>query len=126
MAQHAESHPKIEILWNRVLTKIDGSDVVESVVIQDINTKKEERREAAGVFFAIGHHPNTTFLKGQLKTDDQGYLLVKKGSTYTAIEGVFAAGDVQDKVYRQAVSAAGSGCMAALDAERWLAANGLS
>ena len=126
MAKHAMEHPKIEILWNRVLTKVDGSTIVESVMTQDVNTKKEEKRVAAGVFFAIGHNPNTAFLKGQLKTDDHGYLLVKKGSTYTAIDGVFAAGDVQDKVYRQAVSAAGSGCMAALDAERWLTANGLS
>ncbi len=126
MAKHAMEHPKIEILWNHVLTKVDGSNIVESVITQDVNTKKEEKKDAAGVFFAIGHNPNTAFLKGQLKTDDHGYLLVKEGSTYTAIDGVFAAGDVQDKVYRQAVSAAGSGCMAALDAERWLTANGLS
>lgn len=125
MAQHAMEHPKIEILWNHVLSKVEGTNVVESVTLQDVNTKKETKKDAAGVFFAIGHTPNTAFLKGQLKTDDHGYLFVKKGSTYTAVDGVFAAGDVQDKVYRQAVSAAGSGCMAALDAERWLTANGL-
>lgn len=126
MAQHALEHPKIEILWNHVLTKVEGGNVVESLTLQDIETKKETKKEGAGVFFAIGHNPNTTFLKGQLETDDHGYLLVKGGSTVTDIEGVFAAGDVQDKVYRQAVSAAGSGCMAALDAERWLTANGLT
>ena len=126
MAQHAMDNPKIEMLWNHVLTKVEGSDVVESVTLQNVETKEEVKRNAAGVFFAIGHTPNTAFLKGQLKTDDQGYLLVHPSSTATNVEGVFAAGDVQDKIYRQAVSAAGSGCMAALDAERWLTVNGLS
>lgn len=126
MAQHAMDNPKIEILWNSVLTKVEGKDVVESVTIQNVNTKKLEKREAAGVFFAIGHNPNTSFLKGQLDTDAQGYLIVKQGSMATNIEGVFAAGDVQDKIYRQAVSAAGTGCMASLDAERYLTANGLA
>lgn len=126
MVQHAMDNPKIEILWNQVLTKIEGTDVVESVTLQNVETKEETKRDAAGVFFAIGHNPNTTFLNQQLDTDEQGYLVVKQGSTYTSVDGVFAAGDVQDKVYRQAISAAGSGCMAALDAERWLTANGLS
>lgn len=126
MADHAMKHPKIEILWNHVLTRVEGGSVVESVALQDVKTQKEVKREAAGVFFAIGHQPNTTFLEGQLQTDDQGYLIVKSQSTCTNIEGVFAAGDVQDKIYRQAVSAAGSGCMAALDAERWLTAKGLN
>lgn len=123
MAKHAMEHPKIEILWDTVCTKIDGKDVVESVTLQNVKTKEEVTRPAAGVFFAIGHTPNTSFLKGQLDTDEHGYLLVKPGSTRTNVEGVFAAGDVQDKIYRQAISAAGSGCMAALDAERWLAAH---
>ncbi|MCB1110010.1 MAG: thioredoxin-disulfide reductase [Chlamydiia bacterium] len=126
MAQHAMDNPKIDIVWNHVLTKVEGSDVVGSVTLQNVETKEEVKRHAGGVFFAIGHTPNTAFLKGQLKTDDQGYLLVGSRSTATNVEGVFAAGDVQDKIYRQAVSAAGSGCMAALDAERWLTANGLS
>ncbi len=126
MAQHAMDHPKIEILWNTVLTNVEGSHVVEKVTLQNIKTKEESKRDAAGVFFAIGHNPNTAFLKGQLKTDKHGYLLVQSDSTATDIEGVFAAGDVQDKIYRQAISAAGSGCMASLDAERWLTANGLS
>lgn len=126
MAKHAMEHPKIEILWDTVCTKIDGKDVVESVTLQNVKTQEEVTKEAAGVFFAIGHTPNTAFLKGQLEDDEHGYLIVKSGSTYTNVEGIFAAGDVQDKVYRQAISAAGSGCMAALDAERWLSANGLS
>lgn len=121
MAHRAINHPKIEILWNSVITKIEGDNVVRSVTLKDVKTNKEEKREAAGVFFAIGHKPNTDFLKGQLKTNAMGYLVVKPGTTYTDIDGVFAAGDVQDFVYRQAITAAGSGCMAACDAERWLA-----
>ena len=121
MADQAMKHPKIEILWDTVLTQVEGNHVVESVTLQNVKTNREEKRKAAGVFFAIGHLPNTHFLKGQLKTDAQGYLVVEKGSTRTHVKGVFAAGDVQDKIYRQAISAAGSGCMAALDAERWLA-----
>ncbi|NGX51353.1 MAG: Thioredoxin reductase [Chlamydiae bacterium] len=125
MAQHAMEHPKIEILWNHVLQSVEGEDVVTSVTLQNLETKEESKRSAAGVFFAIGHNPNTGFLNGQLKSDDHGYLLVKLGTTLTEVEGVFAAGDVQDKVYRQAVSAAGSGCMAALDAERFLTTQGI-
>ncbi|MEM8727185.1 MAG: thioredoxin-disulfide reductase [Chlamydiota bacterium] len=126
MVKQVLKHPKIEILWNTVCTKIEGKDVVERVTLQDVKTEKETTKNAAGVFFAVGHRPNTTFLRGQLATDRQGYLIIKPGSTSTNVEGVFAAGDVQDKVYRQAISAAGSGSMAALDAERWLSANGLS
>lgn len=120
MAKRAMNHPKIEILWDSVITKIEGDKVVNSVTVQNVKTKQEEKRTAAGVFFAIGHKPNTDFLEGQLKLDPQGYLIVKPGTSYTDIEGVFACGDVQDPKYRQAVTAAGSGCMAAIDAERWL------
>lgn len=123
MAQRAQSHPKIEILWDTVVTKIEGDKVVRSVTVHNGKTNTENKREAAGVFFAIGHKPNTDFLTHQLKMNEQGYLLVKPGTTLTNVEGVFAAGDVQDPVYRQAVTAAGSGCMAAIDAERWLAAH---
>lgn len=124
MAERALRHPKIEMIWNHVLVRVEGDSVVRTVVLQDVNTKKEAKFPAAGVFFAIGHVPNTEFLKGQIETHDNGYIKVVPGTCYTNIEGVFAAGDVQDHVYRQAVSAAGSGCMAALDAERWLSAKG--
>lgn len=121
MGERAKKHPKIEILWNRELVKVLGDKVVQKIVLQDNRTKKEEEREAGGVFFAIGHQPNTQFLGGQLKMNETGYILVKSGTMHTSIEGVFAAGDVQDWVYRQAVTAAGTGCMAAMEAERWLA-----
>ncbi len=121
MAERALKHPKIEIIWNHVLTKVEGDSIVRSITLKEVQTGKETKHEAAGVFFAIGHEPNTSFLKGQLEAETNGYIKVVKG-TLTSIEGVFAAGDVQDHIYRQAVTAAGSGCMAALDAERWLAA----
>jgi len=125
MAQRALSHPKIEILWDSAITLVEGDKVVRSVTVQNLKTGQNSKRNAAGVFFAIGHKPNTDFLSGQLKMNEQGYLVVKAGTTYTSVEGVFAAGDVQDPVYRQAITAAGSGCMAAIDAERWLAAHGI-
>jgi thioredoxin reductase (NADPH) len=124
MAERASKHPKIEIIWNHVLVRIEGDQTVRSVTLQDVNTRAESKHEAGGVFFAIGHNPNTAFLKGQIETHPNGYIKIKPGTTLTNVEGVFAAGDVQDHVYRQAVSAAGSGCMAALDAERWLSAKG--
>lgn len=123
MAHRALSHPKIEILWDSEITLIEGDKIVRSVTVKNLKTQQENKREAAGVFFAIGHKPNTDFLGGQLKMNGQGYLLVKPGTTNTSAEGVFASGDVQDPVYRQAITAAGSGCMAAIDAERWLAAH---
>lgn len=124
MADRALHHPKIEIIWNHALARVEGDDVVRSVTLQEVNTKQETKHEAGGVFFAIGHTPNTKFLGGQVETHPNGYIKVVPDSTCTNIPGVFAAGDVQDHVYRQAVSAAGSGCMAALDAERWLSAKG--
>lgn len=120
MVKRAMNHPKITILWNTVISKIEGDKVVRSVTLKNISSSAEEKQEAAGVFFAIGHKPNTDFLGGQLEMNTQGYLLVKPGTTQTSKEGVFACGDVQDPVYRQAITAAGSGCMAAIDAERWL------
>lgn len=125
MAERALKHPKIQVLWNRVLEKVEGDQVVRSVILKDTLSGSTEKHEAAGVFFAIGFTPNTAFLNGQLELEENKYLKVKPGTTLTSVEGVFAAGDVQDHVYRQAISAAGSGCMAALDAERWLSANGL-
>lgn len=125
MAERALKHPKIEVLWNTVVAQVKGGKVVERVVLQNIVTNQSEERDAGGVFFAIGHSPNTDFLNNQLTLTPNGYIKVTPGSTYTSIEGVFAAGDVQDPFYRQAVTAAGSGCMAALDAERWLSAKGI-
>ncbi len=125
MSERAQNHPKIEIIWNHTLVRVDGESFVEAVVLEDVHTKRQMTCKASGVFFAIGHEPNTAFLAGQLRTHPSGYLWVEPGTTRTSVEGVFAAGDVQDHVYRQAVSAAGSGCMAALDAERWLSSKGL-
>ncbi len=121
MADRAKKHPKVEILWDSVITKVDGDKVVSKVTIQNVKTKEENEHEAGGVFFAVGHVPNTGFLNGQVDLHDNGYISVKPGTCQTNIEGVFAAGDVQDFTYRQAITAAGTGCMAALEAERWLA-----
>jgi len=125
MAERALKHPKIEVLWDHVIVKVEGDQVVRSATIKHVKTGKEEKRTAGGVFFAIGFTPNTDFLGGQLELEGNGYLKVAPGGTTTSVEGVFAAGDVCDHVYRQAISAAGTGCMAALDAERWLSAQGL-
>jgi thioredoxin reductase (NADPH) len=124
MVERAFKNPKIEVIWNHILDKVEGDSVVRSVTLKDVKSGQEMKREAGGVFFAIGHTPNTTFLQGQVELELNGYLKVKPGTSYTNIEGVYAAGDVQDPVYRQAVTAAGSGCMAALDAERWLSEKG--
>lgn len=120
MAKRALSHPKVTVLWNQVLKEVKGHNVVSHVVLEDVNTKEVKQLEAGGVFFAIGHQPNTAFLKGQVPLYESGYVRVIPGTSKTDVEGVFAAGDVQDAVYRQAITAAGSGCMAALDAERFL------
>jgi thioredoxin reductase (NADPH) len=125
MVERAKKHPKIEILWNSVIEKIMGDSIVRKVQIKNILTDQREEKEAAGVFFAIGHQPNTAFLNGQLALNEVGYIRVKDGSMQTSIEGVFAAGDVQDPTYRQAITAAGTGCMAAIDAERWLSVMGV-
>jgi thioredoxin reductase (NADPH) len=124
MVSRALNHPKIEILWNKVIAKIEGDNVVNSVIVEDVNTKKIEKRQAGGVFFAIGHKPNTDFLENQVNVNNNGYIITLPNRTYTNVEGVFAAGDVQDYIYKQAITAAGSGCMAALDAERWLSEKG--
>lgn len=122
MAKRALKHPKIEMVWDSAITSIEGDPIVQRVKIENLKTHKVTEHEAGGVFFAIGHLPNTAFLNGQLTLDENLYIKVKPGTCHTNIEGVFAAGDVQDHVYRQAITAAGTGCMAALDAERWLAA----
>jgi thioredoxin reductase (NADPH) len=125
MAERALKHHKVEILWSSEIVKISGGKVVEKIALKNSSDGSLKEMEAGGVFFAIGHQPNTGFLKGQLKTNSVGYISVKPGTSHTSKEGVFASGDVQDPVYRQAVTAAGSGCMAALDAERWLAEKGI-
>lgn len=125
MAERVLKHPKIEVLWDSVIVKVEGDNIIKAITLQHVKTKKTEKRTAGGVFFAIGFNPNTDFLNGQLELEENRYLKVISGATNTSVEGVFAAGDVCDHVYRQAVSAAGSGCMAALDAERWLSAKGL-
>ncbi|MCH9631288.1 MAG: Thioredoxin reductase [Chlamydiia bacterium] len=126
MADRALQHPKIEIIYNHTISLVEGEAVVTSVTLEDVTNKKTTKRVAGGVFFAIGHTPNTAFLGNQVEMHDSGYLKVVSGTTQTSKEGVFAAGDVQDHVYRQAVTAAGSGCMAALEAERWLVMKGLT
>ena len=122
MQQRVKTNPKIEILWNSVTEEVLGTDEVTGMKVK--NTKTGEGREipVKGFFVAIGHQPNTGIFKGQLDMDETGYIKVQPGSTRTNIEGVFAVGDAADRVYRQAVTAAGTGCMGALDAERWLAA----
>lgn len=124
MADRVLSHPKITVLWSHILSRVEGSDVVTGVILENLKTQQHQLYEAGGVFFAIGHRPNTAFLEGQIDLHPNGYIAVKEGSSYTSKPGVFAAGDVQDPVYRQAITAAGSGCMAALDVERWLSAQG--
>ncbi len=126
MQKRALEHPKIEILWNSEIVNITGDSVVRQVTIYNSSTKQESMHEAAGVFFAIGHTPNTAFLQGQLELHENGYIKVVPGTTTTNVELVYAAGDVQDHVYRQAISAAGSGCMAAIEVERKLSAKGLT
>jgi thioredoxin reductase (NADPH) len=122
MSQRVLNTPNIEILWNTETDEILGKEEVESVRV--VNRKTGEKRvlPVKGFFVSIGHEPNTGIFKGQLEMDETGYIKVKPGSTYTNVPGVFAVGDAADKVYRQAVTAAGTGCMGALDAERWLAA----
>ncbi len=127
MQQRALENPKIKIQWNRGLDEVLGTDKdgVTGVRLKSTVDKQTETLDATGVFLAIGHTPNTKFLAGQLQLDDKGYIVwTKPARTWTSVEGVFAAGDVADSYYRQAVTAAGTGCMAALDAERWLAEHG--
>ena len=107
-------------MWNTEVTEILGDKSVTGVKIKNNKTNEESTFEAGGLFYAIGHLPNTAFLNSQVELDDTGYIITKQGTTHTSVKGVFACGDVQDKIYRQAVTAAGTGCMAALEAERYL------
>ena len=121
MQERAFANDKIRFAWNSTVVRLHGEQSVEAVTLQDTVTGEQRELPVTGVFVAIGHKPNTDLFKGQLEMEDNGYLVTRDGST-TDVEGVFACGDVQDHVYRQAITAAGSGCMAAIDAERWLEA----
>jgi thioredoxin reductase (NADPH) len=121
MQERAFANEKIEILWDSVVFDVLGDREVDGVRLRNVKTGEESTLEVKGLFLGIGHKPNTELFKGWIDMDDVGYIRTSPDSSYTNIEGVFACGDAQDSVYRQAVTAAGSGCMAAIDAERWLA-----
>jgi len=125
MQDRALSHPKIEIIWDSEVARVEGTQKVERVVVKNVKTGKETTRDAGGLFFAVGHKPNTDFLVGKVDLYETGYIKTVPGTTRTSVDFVFACGDAMDHVYRQAITAAGTGCMAALDAERELVAKGL-
>ena len=127
MQEHVLNNPKVEMAWNKTVTDVHGDTAITGVELEDTVTGEKSNMDCKGLFIAIGHTPNTAFLEGQIDVDDAGYIVpVEPPTTKTKIPGVFAVGDVSDQMYRQAVTAAGSGCMGALDAERWLSANGHS
>jgi len=125
MQERVQRTPNIKVYWNTNTDEILGENKVEAVRIKNTKSGELQTIPISGFFVAIGHQPNSDIFKGWLDMDEAGYLKTIPGSSKTNIEGVFASGDVQDKIYRQAVTAAGSGCMAALDAERYLSAKGL-
>jgi thioredoxin reductase (NADPH) len=122
MQDRAKANPKIKFLWNSTVVDVLGDTKVDGAVVRNLLTDEETTLPLSGLFVAIGHEPNTSLFKGQLTMEDNGYLVtgLGVGATSTNVEGVFACGDVQDHIYRQAITAAGSGCMAAIDTERWL------
>jgi len=120
------SNPKVDVIWNATVEDILGDSSVEGLRLRDVATGRETTLPVAGVFIAIGHTPTTATFRGQVALDDEGYVVTAPGTTRTSVPGVFAAGDVQDKIWRQAVTAAGTGCMAALEAEKWLSEQELS
>ncbi len=121
MQDRALANPKIEFAWNSEVAELHGEHSLESITLRDTTTGETRPLDATGLFIAIGHDPRSELLAGQIDLDDEGYVLVKAGSTATNIPGVFAAGDLVDHTYRQAITAAGTGCAASLDAERYLA-----
>ncbi|MGI0022644.1 MAG: NAD(P)/FAD-dependent oxidoreductase, partial [Nitrososphaeraceae archaeon] len=122
LQEKAFENSKIQFVWNHVVTRITGNKKIESIDVNNLTTGKTQNLSVGGLFVAIGHEPNTSIFKDQLELDDKGYVVLKE-NTRTSVEGVFAAGDVHDYRYRQAVTAAGFGCMAALDVEKWLSEN---
>jgi thioredoxin reductase (NADPH) len=121
MQQRVLAHEKIQVLWNKTVEEFIGETLLKGIWLRDTQTNALSTLEVSGAFEAIGHHPNTAFLGGQIDLDETGYIVTKPGETMTSVEGVFAAGDVQDSRYRQAITAAGCGCRAALDVQKWLA-----
>jgi thioredoxin reductase (NADPH) len=120
MVDRVMNNPKIEVIWNSVVVDLDGEKNLERLLVRNVASSEEKWIDANGLFYAIGHTPNTQFLNHQIELDEDGYIVTKPGTTHTNMEGVFACGDVQDKKYRQAITAAGSGCMASIDVEHWL------
>ncbi len=120
MVDRAEANDKIEFAWNSAVEELEGDERLEAVVLKDTETGARRRLDATGMFVAIGHDPRSELVRGQVRLDDEGYVLVESGSTRTNLPGVFACGDLVDHTYRQAITAAGTGCAAALDAERHL------
>jgi len=120
MQDRAQHNEKIQIHWHTVVDDLVGTDKLEGAVVRNVQTGEVSTMPVTGLFVAIGHRPNTDLFKGVLDMEDNGYLITRPGSSYTNVEGVFACGDVQDHTYRQAITAAGSGCTAAIDCERWL------
>jgi len=125
MAKRVLEHPKVRVLWNTRVTDVLGDDAITGLALERVDSGETSTLEVGGLFVAIGHTPNTAFLNGQLATTPHGYIHVESWRTATSVEGIFAAGDVIDEYYRQAITSAGTGCMAALEAERWLAHHGL-
>jgi thioredoxin reductase (NADPH) len=121
MQERARAHDKIEFAWNSEVDEVLGDEFVTGVRLRDVETGEKREIPVEAVFIAIGHKPNTDLFRGQIELDDVGYIKVEPGSSRTNLEGVFACGDAMDPVYRQAITAAGTGCMAAIDSERWLA-----
>ncbi|MBW2229671.1 MAG: thioredoxin-disulfide reductase [Deltaproteobacteria bacterium] len=125
MQERALAHQKLEFAWDSTVEEVLGEDFVTGVRLRNLKTDETQDLDVEGLFIAIGHQPNTSLFEGQIELDDNAYVKVEPGTTRTSVEGVFACGDVADPVYRQAVTAAGTGCMAAIDSERWLAEQGI-
>jgi len=125
MADRVLGHPKVNVIWNTQVIDVVGDSEIEALVLENLDTREVSRLSVGGLFIAIGHEPNTKFLDGQLDLTPHGYIKVDPWRTSTSVPGVFAAGDVIDDYYRQAITSAGTGCMAALEAERWLAHHGI-